>query len=140
MPKRDKAKVQQSPGRTSFRRTSTMNKTKVPTNIGKSSISGSQTSSKLIAIETGNISERRRSTGGIGTSAATAGKFGKSTKVGHSSNLNLSACNKGSPGPSLEYQPKFTKNPKYAHVQSTIPKIIQKKKGLHLQKTTEVFI
>lgn len=116
-----------------------MNKTKMSTNIGKSSISGSQTSSKLVAIETGNIFERRRSTGGIGTSAATAGKFGKSTKVGHS-NLNLSACNKGSPGSSLEYQPKFTKNPKYAHVQSTIPKIIQKKKGLHLQKTTEVFI
>lgn len=112
-----------------------MNKTKMSTN----NISASITSSKLLATENGNISERRKSTGGIGTSAAIVGKSGKSTKVDNSvSNLNVSACNKA-PGPSSEYQPKFTKNPKYAHVQSTIPKIIQKKK-LQQQKTSEIFI
>lgn len=109
-------------------RTSTAKKITVPVRRSSSAFPKPKTptSSKLFASANGNISERRKSTGGIGT-IASAGKSGES-KVGYS-NLTSSAHKKALSGSPVEFQPKFTKNPKYAHVRSTIPKaIIQKKK------------
>ncbi|XP_071555386.1 uncharacterized protein [Temnothorax nylanderi] len=140
------AKVNQPPvpsGHSSPHRTSTMNITKVLPNIGRSSSAFPKipTSPKLLTTESGNISARRKSTGGIGTKAS-IGKSNKSkmdysvTQNG-SSNLTLLAHNKVSPGSSVEFQPKFTKNPKYAHIQSTIPKAISQKKKMHDDKTSK---
>ncbi|XP_024870471.1 uncharacterized protein LOC112453776 isoform X2 [Temnothorax curvispinosus] len=140
------AKLHQPPvpsGHSSPHRTSTMNKTKVLPNICRSSSAFPKmpTSPKLLTTESGNIFARRKSTGGIGTKAS-IGKSNKSkldysiTQNG-SSNLTLLAHNKVSPGSSVEFQPKVTKNPKYAHVQSTIPKAISQKKKMHDDKTSK---
>ncbi|XP_011697229.1 PREDICTED: uncharacterized protein LOC105455534 [Wasmannia auropunctata] len=135
-------KVQQTPlifGYSNSYRTSTANKTRVSTNIRRSStvFPKTPTSSKLFVTEKGNGSERRKSTGAIGSNASGfTGKSSESTKVGPSiSNLTLSPnnkaspCNKTSPS-SSEFRPKFTKNPKYAHVRSTIPKAISQRKKI----------
>jgi len=125
------AKVQQSSltnGRSSPHRVSTINKTKLTT-IRKSNTVFSKTStpSKLFATENGNISERRKSTGAVGTNAALTGKSGKSIKDRHSiSNLTLSPCKASD----SEFRPKYTKNPKYAHIRSTIPKAMNQKKQM----------
>ncbi|XP_011057630.1 PREDICTED: uncharacterized protein LOC105147944 [Acromyrmex echinatior] len=74
-----------------------------------------------------SIFERRKSIGAIGN-ATPVKKSNESTKVCHSiSNINLSPYKSVS---SSDYRPKFTKNPKYAHVRSTIPKAINQKKKL----------
>ncbi|XP_071633980.1 uncharacterized protein [Temnothorax longispinosus] len=140
------AKLHQPPvpsGHSSPHRSSIINKTKVLPNICRSSSAFPKmpTSPKLLTTESGNISARRKSTGGIGTKAS-IGKSNKSkldysiTQNG-SSNLTLLAHNKVSPGSSVEFQPKVTKNPKYAHVQSTIPKAISQKKKMHDDKTSK---
>jgi len=127
------AKIQQlslTHGRSSPHRVSTINKTK-STNIRKSTtvFSKTPTPSKLFATENKNVSERRKSTGAVGTKAVPTGKSGESIKDRHSvSNLTISPC-KASPGLS-EFRPKYTKNPKYAHIRSTIPKAINKKKKI----------
>ncbi|XP_039311021.1 uncharacterized protein LOC105200364 [Solenopsis invicta] len=122
------------------RRTSTINKTRVSTNACKSSsnLSGTPTSSKMLATENKNIFERRKSTGGIGANAVAPEKSGTSTPKMDTSNrshnqsvsiMNLSTSSKISP--SVANRPhKFTKNPKYAHVRSTIPKAISQKKKI----------
>jgi len=114
-------------GHSSPHRTSTANKITVPVRRPSSAFSKPKTPiSKLFALENGNISERRKSTGGIGN-IASAGKSGES-KVGYS---NLTSTRKKALlGSSVEFQPKFTKNPKYAHVRSTIPKAISQKKKI----------
>jgi len=89
-------------------------KTNLPMKIGRSLtvFSGTPTSSPSIGRE--NLNARK-----------STGKLSESKKLGHSmSNLNLSVCNKTD-----SYStPKRTKNPKYAHVQSTIPKPTSMKK------------
>jgi len=83
--------------------------------------SGSMLSSNLhIAEKEDNLINRRKSTG-MANNIITPKKLG-STKVDHSmSKLSESVLyNKTSPG----LIPKLTKNPKYAHVKSTIPKPI----------------
>ncbi|EZA46712.1 hypothetical protein DMN91_012275 [Ooceraea biroi] len=85
--------------------------------------SGTPTTSKLRPVGKENISDRRKS-----VSNASAIKPEKSNKpakpIGRSlSNLNLSMCD--NVNVSLTSTTKFVKNPKYAHVQSTIPKPIR---------------
>lgn len=129
-PKKVTAKIRHlslTNGRSSPHCTSITNTAKVSTNTRKSSSAFSKTliSSKLL-VKNENTFERRKSTGGIGINVP----VGKSGEPKVTSNMTLSTCNKTSPGLSVEFQPKFTKNPKYAHVRSTIPKAIinQKKK------------
>ncbi|EFN62803.1 hypothetical protein EAG_09799 [Camponotus floridanus] len=103
-------------------RTSTIIK-KEPTKIRRSmtTFSGSILSPNLhIAEKEDNLTNRRKSTG-MANNIITPRKLG-TTKVDHSmSKLSESVLyNKTSPG----LIPKLTKNPKYAHVKSTIPKPI----------------
>ncbi|XP_067211417.1 uncharacterized protein [Linepithema humile] len=108
--------------------TPAMNKTNLSTTIRRSItvFSGTPTSSRSSSIDRENTCDRRNSTG-----IAISGKLSESKKLGHSmSNLNLSLCNKVS----SDSIPKRTKNPKYAHVQSTIPKPIQTKKKMQSPK------
>ncbi|XP_011632666.1 uncharacterized protein LOC105424236 [Pogonomyrmex barbatus] len=122
--KQSTAKILQSPSHNnsqfSSHRTPNMNKTKISNNIRRSSTAFSVTprfSRRLLSLDNGSISERRKSTGQIGSNDVTVGKSIK---------MDFNA----SPRSSSDYQPKFTKNPKYAHVQSTIPKVLSKKKKL----------
>ncbi|XP_012523301.1 uncharacterized protein LOC105829175 [Monomorium pharaonis] len=121
------------------RRISTIKKTKVPSNTNRrSSVMSSRTPtpSKLFPVENGTMLERRKSTGGIRINVAIEGKSARSIKVTETSNqnsqqiMNLSGSSKASPGLSTEVQPKFKKNPKYAHIKSTIPKVISQKKKI----------
>ncbi|XP_070168054.1 uncharacterized protein [Polyergus mexicanus] len=109
-----------SSGLLNFNRTSTITK-KGPTKIRRSltTFSGPLVPSKLHVVEKEDtLADRRKSTGGMAYNV-TPKKLG-STKMDYSiSKLNV-LCNKVSPG-SI---PKLTKNPKYAHVKSTIPKPI----------------
>ncbi|XP_018307975.1 uncharacterized protein [Mycetomoellerius zeteki] len=82
-------------------------------------------SSKQHTTDNKSSFERRKSTGAIGN-ATPVRKSGESIKVCNSiSSVDLSPYK---PVRSSDYRPKFTKNPKYAHIQSTIPKAISQKK------------
>ncbi|XP_018407142.1 PREDICTED: uncharacterized protein LOC108783145 [Cyphomyrmex costatus] len=101
--------------------------TKTSINNHRSSSTSSKTSnsSKQLAKENTCISERRKSTGAIGK-VTPVKKSNESTNVNNSvSSMDFSPYK---PVESSEYRPKFTKNPKYAHVRSTIPKAISQKK------------
>lgn len=109
-----------SNGLLNFNRTSTIIK-KGPTKIRRSltTFSGPSVSSKLHVVEKEDtLVDRRKSTGGMAYNI-TPKKLG-STKMDYSISKLNGFCNKVSPG-SI---PKLTKNPKYAHVKSTIPKPI----------------
>lgn len=126
-PKNIKVKVQQSSLIHGRHRTSTTNETKILTNTRKSNSASKAIKSSKLVTKNGNAFERRKSTGGIGTNARVE-KSGEH-KVNCSIPNTTLSCNKTSPGSSeFPNQPKFTKNPKYAHVRSTIPKAIQRKK------------
>jgi len=103
-------------------------KTRTSVNNHKSSTISPKTpnSSKQHATKDSTF-ERRKSIGAI-ENATPVKKSNESTKVCHSvSNIDLSPYK---PVDSSDYRPKFTKNPKYAHVRSTIPKAISQKKKL----------
>lgn len=107
--------------------TSAMNKTNLSTKLLRRSINlsaGTPTSSRSLSVEREDSTNRRKTIGESKCGIITSGKLSISKKLGHStSNLNLSQSNKLS-----DSIPKRTKNPKYAHVQSTIPKPTQMKK------------
>ncbi|KYN36211.1 hypothetical protein ALC56_09171 [Trachymyrmex septentrionalis] len=103
-------------------------KTRTSANNHKPSTTSPKTpnSSKQHAMKD-SIFERRKSVGAI-ANVTPVKKSNESTKVCHSvSNVDLSPYK---PVGSSDYRPKFTKNPKYAHVRSTIPKAISQKKKL----------
>ncbi|XP_011877372.1 PREDICTED: uncharacterized protein LOC105567260 [Vollenhovia emeryi] len=116
-----------SNGHSSLRHTPITNKPKVSPNSRKSSsfLPRTSTSSKLSVKE--NISARRKSTDGIRTNASA--EISVKSKVSRSTlNMNtLSPRTKTSPSSSAEFQPKLTKNPKYAHINSIISKQISQK-------------
>lgn len=127
-PKKVTTKIQQvslTNGCSPLNCTSIINKAKVSTDTCKSNSTSFKTltSSKLF-VKNGKTFERRKSTGGMGINAS-AGKSGESQMI---SNTTLSTSNKTSPRLPAEFQPKFTKNPKYAHVRSTIPRAVNQRK------------
>ncbi|KAL0120912.1 hypothetical protein PUN28_008542 [Cardiocondyla obscurior] len=107
-------------------RTSTTSK-KIPINIRKSnSTSIANGTSNMLGIQSENVIKRRKSTGGIEINNTPVKKFCES-KADHS-NTTLSSIKTVSPIASPTFKPKIAKNPKYAHIQSTIPKPINAKK------------
>ncbi|XP_018371608.1 PREDICTED: uncharacterized protein LOC108766681 [Trachymyrmex cornetzi] len=105
-------------------------KTRTSLNNRKSNITSPKTpnSSKQFATKD-SVSERRKSTGAIGNITCVK-KSNESTKVNQSSSVSNIDLSPYKPVGSSDYRPKFTKNPKYAHVRSTIPKAINQKKKL----------